>query len=84
MGSKISVDFQDGCACVLVSGFAGSGFGAECFSQNYFSDMGPAGVAPAEVGKKLAEHFLTSRRSTRRRFFMPRQERGMERCSLPS
>ncbi len=29
-------------------------------AQSRYFDNWPAGVAPAEVGKKLAEHFLTS------------------------
>src|ERR1700759_4115910 len=42
------------CGCLL-AGSAGFGFGP----GDYFHKM-PKGVGPAEVGKNLAEHFLTS------------------------
>ena len=40
--------------CVLACGVSAAS------AQGTYFDNWPAGVAPAEVGKKLAEHFLTS------------------------
>jgi unsaturated rhamnogalacturonyl hydrolase len=42
------------CGCLLV-GLVGAGSAQESYFDNW-----PKGVAPAEVGKSLAEHFLTS------------------------
>src|SRR3984885_9765184 len=42
------------CGCLLV-GLVGAGSAQESYFDNW-----PKGVAPAEVGKNLAEHFLTS------------------------
>src|SRR5665213_1321114 len=42
------------CGCVLLAGLGVAGA-----QDNYFNNW-PAGVAPQEVGKHLAEHFVTS------------------------
>ena len=46
-------------ACLLFSGCLVVGAGSAAAQQDYFSNW-PAGRSPQEVGKALAEHFITS------------------------